>query len=696
MRRLLAIALLLLAPAVLGASEGSAAKPASAPRARIPRILYASDWSGHMEIYAVDPSAKAPAGQLTFGTAPDCDAAGHALLGGGPLPGGYVDPLPSPDGRYLLYRCANESSPPGSLPSLWVARADGRVLRRFSTAAFAGAAWSPDSNRIAYGGPDGLRVVRADGSGGRLLAPGSFASVAWSPDGKALAALGGNGSDLYLLRSGHARVLRRNAGLDLVWSPDGRWIATWYHNSASEVTLSSPSGRSGPHVGAGVMAAWSPVSRRLAVEGPAGLRVLDLRTDRARLVTRDTAYRTRDYDERSLGLAWAPDGRSIAYVIGSLDPDDGAQSGDLRVVTLAGRERTIVASGRRDGGRIVSLAWTRPPAGIRYRNPEPGPATRIAPDDLLAGGPIERLAADGRRVAFVACLGVYAWAPGTREVTATSGSGPPSSCRLQTNTGIYSLALAQDRVAYGERAGCNSITLTLRLEQLAPPRTSSELARAYGNCGAPYHPAVGDLVGAGDLLVFSTWQEKEDQSQPTIRYLTTAQEIDRVEPGGCPCPAIASSPGPYLPADVDGGRVVAYGANETRVLNRDGKQLLSIPVSPLAAQLSGSDLVLVLQGQLRDYDVATGELRHSWPLADVPSGAECDLRCGGPYRLVLEDAERGLVAYLLDGRVHLLRLRDGADTVVAAAQLARFMDTGLVYADGSRLHLVPFDRLPFR
>jgi len=26
--------------------------------------------------------------------------------------------------------------------------------------------------------------------------------------------------------------------------------------------------------------------------------------------------------------------------------------------------------------------------------------------------------------------------------------------------------------------------------------------------------------------------------------------------------------------------------------------------------------------------------------------------------------------------------------------LARFMDAGLVYADCSRLHLVPFDRLP--
>lgn len=693
----LAIALLLLAPVVLGTSGGSAGKPTGAPRpARSPRILYASDWSGHMEIYAVDPSGKAPVGQLTFGTAPGCEAAAHEVPGGGQLPSGYVDPLPSPDGRHLLYRCAS-----AQYPSLWATRADGRAPRRFSTAAFAGAAWSPDSKQLAYSAPDGLRVVRADGNGGRLLAPGfsppaGFESVAWSPNGKSLAALGGNGSDLYLFRNGHARLLRRGAGLGLAWSPNGSWIATWYYPASDKVTLTSPSGRPGPDVGAGVMAAWSPDSRRLAVEGPEGLRVVDLRSGRARLLTRDTAFRARDVHGRSLGLAWAPDGRSIGYVIGSLDPEAGVQSGDLRLVTLAGRARTIVASGRRYGGRIVSLAWTRPPAGIRYRAPESEPATRVAARALLAGGPIERLAAGGGRVAFAACLGVYIWTPGTREVTATSGSGPPSSCRLQTNAEIYSLALATDRVAYGERVGCNSITLTLNLEQLGPPPMSSELAHAYGNCGAPYRPAVGELVGAGDLLAFSTWQESEDQSQPTIRYLTTAQEIDRVEPGGCPCPAISSSPGPYVPDDVDAGRVIAYGQNETRILDRDGKQLLSIPVSPLAAQLSGSDLVLLLQGQVRDYDAATGGLRHSWPLPDVPSGAECDLRCGGPDRLVLEDAARGLVAYLLDGNVHLLRLRDGADAVVASGTLARFMDTGLVLADGSRLHLVPFDRLPLR
>jgi hypothetical protein len=44
----------------------------------------------------------------------------------------------------------------------------------------------------------------------------------------------------------------------------------------------------------------------------------------------------------------------------------------------------------------------------------------------------------------------------------------------------------------------------------------------------------------------------------------------------------------------------------------------------------------------------------------------------------------------------MLRLADGADRVVGPGKLPRFMDAGFVYADGARIRLVPFDRLPLR
>ena len=178
------------------------------------------------------------------------------------------------------------------------------------------------------------------------------------------------------------------------------------------------------------------------------------------------------------------------------------------------------------------------------------------------------------------------------------------------------------------------------------------------------------------------------------------QTVERVEPGGCPCPALSSTPGPYTPLDVDAGRIVVSGLNETRILAAHGTSLLSLPVPTLAAQLSGSDLVLAVGSELRVYDASSGALRAAWPLPAQPAGHDCDLfgdpTCRQPARLTLGGVAHGLAAYALDDQVHLLRLTDGADRVVAPAMLPRFFDAGLVYADGVRIRLLPYQSLPLR
>jgi hypothetical protein len=50
----------------------------------------------------------------------------------------------------------------------------------------------------------------------------------------------------------------------------------------------------------------------------------------------------------------------------------------------------------------------------------------------------------------------------------------------------------------------------------------------------------------------------------------------------------------------------------------------------------------------------------------------------------------------VNGELRLLRVADGVETAIARASVVRFMDDGLVYADGSRLRLVPFASLPLR
>jgi len=181
------------------------------------------------------------------------------------------------------------------------------------------------------------------------------------------------------------------------------------------------------------------------------------------------------------------------------------------------------------------------------------------------------------------------------------------------------------------------------------------------------------------------------------------QTIERVDPGGCPCPAISSSPGPYTPLDVDQGRIVVSGTNETRIVAADGTILLAIPVSTLAAQLSGSQLVIATGNQLRVYNANSGNLSATWPLPASPAGHDCDLfgdpscNYGSPTKPVtLEDVSHGLAAYLYTGQLHLLRLSDGADRVITYGTLARFIDAGLVYADGARIWLTPYNQLPLQ
>ncbi len=640
MRRLLLIPLLL---AGLTVGSPSHASPAAASS----RILYSSDWSGPAQIHAADPSRRQATAQLTFGAAPACRRRPGVSCG-------FYAPEPSPDGRRVLFwddhYLARETT-------LYVARADGR--RRVAVARNVPksyiepppvATWSPDSKRIAYRSGD-WHVIGADGTQDRIVAR----APSWVPE----------------------------PGI----SPDGRWVA---RSAGTELTISkvgTPIVRTFRGVFGGLT--WSPDSRRLAISNSEGIHVLDVRGGRITRLTPRTGS----------ALAWSPDGLALAFVERTGDPSKDAVTGDLLVVTLSGRVRTVVDAGGDYGGHISGVVWTRPPAGLRYR--DAAPRFTPASNELVLPSPVTRLAADGDGVAFAACGHVFVWRPARREVLQPE---PIASMSPRCTGGgnyvalwIYSLALSEDRVVWAERAGNLGQTIWLGGAALGSGLRHFTLGQAYGAMGGAWSSAIGHATGSGSLLVFSSWHEIS-VNDPAYRIVTTEQRLLRVGPHGCPCPELGSSPGPFVPVDVDGGRLVVYGDNETVLLDEAGAELLSVPLSPLAAQLAGSDLVLLRRGELRHYDSGSGNLVHTWPLPDVSSGTLCGgaPRCFELPRLTLEDAARGLVSYVLDGEVHVLRLADGADAVVARGSTARFMDAGLVYADGSRLRLVPFDRLPLR
>jgi hypothetical protein len=127
--------------------------------------------------------------------------------------------------------------------------------------------------------------------------------------------------------------------------------------------------------------------------------------------------------------------------------------------------------------------------------------------------------------------------------------------------------------------------------------------------------------------------------------------------------------------------------------------------APLAAELSGRDLVVLRRGALSVYDTADSALMHVWPVPDVPSGGPCRTyvgECVEDVRLQLLGAARGLALYLVDGTAHVLNLRDGREVAVVRADTARLTSAGLFYARTvagtypGRVRFVPFGKLPAR
>ena len=345
---------------------------------------------------------------------------------------------------------------------------------------------------------------------------------------------------------------------------------------------------------------------------------------------------------------------------------------------------------------------------------------QVRPHELRLSRPLAGLAADGHRAAFAFCNQLIGtWRPGATNVTRL---GPVAQWTCPPPRGLeltFGIAAAGDRVAWAASAGGNVYTNLVFLVVLSNPHRPTIAAETDYCCRGldPDPNRMGDVYGAGGLLVFSSRVKCGDLGAPACPGSTrtvvsqtmwrlrrppfAAQCVNR--PGPC-AQLTTSAPNATLrPLSVSAGRVLLLNNGVLELRNAAGaitRQFGGVAGVMRGADLMGNRVLVLVPAALRVYNAATGALVRTRALPNVTSAGVCGMPPCPTAALQLQDAARGLVAYTLAGKLHLLRLRDGRNSIVATAEEARFGSDGLFYAYSgaapwvSRIRFVPWAGLP--
>src|SRR5204863_2716071 len=404
--------------------------------------------------------------------------------------------------------------------------------------------------------------------------------------------------------------------------------------------------------------AWAPDGRRVAFTGAKGLAVMNA----------DGSGR------RVLGYgwepSWAPDGRTIVYIAGA---PLGAT--ELRSIRPDGTGMRRLTSNYPDGVEPAAPAWLRgriTPAPSPYRlvvtRGRDGAALRMP-------FPVAVLAASGSQVALVSPLrGGSARHPTMPPLVVWDArSGGTQRLALPGCDQPESVTVLAGRVAFDCPFGhALEFTREIRVLPLGPGRG---LSLASGGTYADQPgPWPGRVAGGDSLLVFSTYLF-EGAAPPRRARLWRLQGRRKA--------LVVRGADAGEPAAVDDGRIVVERTDgQVALLRPDGRVLGRVAagggVSSLlsagflerpSAGLSGSDLAVLRRGRLFVYDASSMH-----PHRTISIGRHARLA----------GVAGGLVAWTEGSDIHLLRVRDGRAAAIRttsrSAVEAALTSAGLVYA----------------
>lgn len=292
--------------------------------------------------------------------------------------------------------------------------------------------WSPDGSKLAFyssrSGTYQVWTMDADGSHQKMVSDGQHESFfpSWSPDGKQLAfqaLTDRNDYDVFVVNAdgSHLENLTPDDRLDQSWprwSPDGNRIVFQSQFQDGQELLPkdlwsvNPAGTRRDNLtktdeGEEFQAAWSPDGKQLAFVSTRHTEPTDLyRRYDLFVVDADGNHPRRLTYENYVGAfnpAWSPDGKTIAYTLGSVDCD-------IATIKTDGSDRKVVA---RQPGDDMWPAWSADGKTLAFSNTRDNvtwqmytvPAEGGAPRPLLSKAEDERLpvySPDGKRVAFQA------------------------------------------------------------------------------------------------------------------------------------------------------------------------------------------------------------------------------------------------------------------------------------------------------